>query len=235
VGGQPAHRARRDPKPELVELARDPLVAPAGILARQPQHEFARGGVDRRAPRPRPRVGPSPPDEPSVPAQQRPRRDEQAMTARRRQQPSCAGKQRPDTRSQRRAPDLTTQNVHSMAQHEQLKVLDLDAPATAKQQPQQRHEDQIDKRQDHRTILSAPATPELPRRSGFWHPSRQREAGSLQLAARAPRRLAGVPRHDRPDHPAGPPGSPMRSIAPDARALPASTSTRRNFSDEDPR
>jgi hypothetical protein len=78
-------------------------------------------------------VGRSPPHELSVPAQQRLRRDEQAVAARRRQQPGCAGKQRPVTRSQRRAPDLTTQNVHLMAQHEQLDVLDLDAPATAKQ------------------------------------------------------------------------------------------------------
>jgi hypothetical protein len=58
-----------------------------------------------------------------------------------------------------------------MAQHEQLKVLDLDAPTTAKQQLQQRNERQVDERQDHRTILSAPATPELPGRSRFWHPS----------------------------------------------------------------
>ena len=54
-----------------------------------------------------------------------------------------------------------------MAQHQQLKVPDLDAPATAKQQLQQRNERQVDERQDHRTILSAPATPELPGRSGF--------------------------------------------------------------------
>ena len=58
-----------------------------------------------------------------------------------------------------------------MAQHQQLKVPDLDAPATAKQQLQQRNERQVDERQDHRTILSAPATPQLPGRSGFWHPS----------------------------------------------------------------
>ena len=51
-----------------------------------------------------------------------------------------------------------------MAQHEQLHVLDLDAPAAAKQQLQQRDEGQVDERQDHRTILSAPATPELPGR-----------------------------------------------------------------------
>jgi hypothetical protein len=98
VGEEPANGARRDPDAELVELARDPLVAPAGVLARHPEHEFARGGVDRRAPRPRTGVGPSPPDELSVPAQQRLRRDEQAVAARRRQQPGCAGKQRPVTR-----------------------------------------------------------------------------------------------------------------------------------------
>jgi hypothetical protein len=58
-----------------------------------------------------------------------------------------------------------------MAQHEQLDVPDLDAPAAAKQQPQQRNERQVDERQDHRTILAAPAMPKLPGRSGFWHPS----------------------------------------------------------------
>jgi hypothetical protein len=40
VGEQPANDARRDPKAELLELAGDPLVAPPGVLARQPQHEF---------------------------------------------------------------------------------------------------------------------------------------------------------------------------------------------------
>jgi hypothetical protein len=58
-----------------------------------------------------------------------------------------------------------------MAQHEQLNVLDLDAPAAAKQHLQQRNERQLDERQDHRTNLSAPATPEPPGRSEFWHPS----------------------------------------------------------------
>jgi hypothetical protein len=59
-----------------------------------------------------------------------------------------------------------------MAQHQQLKVADLDAPATAKQQLQQRNERQVDERQDRRTILSAPATPQLPARSGVLAPFR---------------------------------------------------------------
>jgi hypothetical protein len=72
-----------------------------------------------------------------VPTQQRLRRDEQAMAARGRQQPACGGQQRAVTWSQLRALDLTTQNVQLMAQQEQLDVLDVDASAAAKQQPQQ--------------------------------------------------------------------------------------------------
>jgi hypothetical protein len=84
-----------------------------------------------------------------------------------------------------------------MAQHEQLKVLDLDAPATAKQQLQQRNERQVDERQDHRTILSAPATPELPVGSGFWHPSRfstllSYAIGAVQVEHPAGRSVAGT-------------------------------------------
>jgi antibiotic biosynthesis monooxygenase (ABM) superfamily enzyme len=70
-----------------------------------------------------------------------------------------------------------------MAQHEQLDVLDLDAPA-AKQQLQQGNERQVDERQDHRTILSAPDTPELPGRSEFWHLSRRPCAQSAQRRRR---------------------------------------------------
>jgi hypothetical protein len=143
---QPADRARRDREAELVELAGDALVAPARVLTRQPQHKLARSAVDRRAPWPRARVGPSPPHKLAVPTQQRLRRDEQAMATRGRQQPACGGQQRPVTRSQLRALALTTQNLQLMAQQEQLDVLDVDASAPTKQQLQQRHEDQVHER-----------------------------------------------------------------------------------------
>jgi hypothetical protein len=94
------------------------------------------------------------------------------MTASRRQQPACGGQNRAVTRSQLRALDLTTQNVQLVAQHEQLDVLDVDASAAAKQQLQQRHEDHVDERQDHRAILSGtPATPTFQGRPAYWHPS----------------------------------------------------------------
>ena len=79
------------------------------------------------------------------------------MAARGRQQPACGGQQRAVARSQLRALDLTAQDLELMAQHEQLDVLDVYASAAAKQQLQQRHEDQVDERQDHRTILSGTA------------------------------------------------------------------------------
>ena len=42
-----ANRRGRDAEPERAELARDPLIAPAGILAREAEDERARLGADR--------------------------------------------------------------------------------------------------------------------------------------------------------------------------------------------
>src|SRR5256885_15736764 len=94
------------------------------------------------------------------------------MAARGRQQPACGGQQRAVTRSQLRALDLTTQNVQLMAQHEQLDVLDVDASAAAKQQLQQRHEDQVDERPDHRAILSGSLRRRLPKQTRVLAPFR---------------------------------------------------------------
>jgi hypothetical protein len=58
-----------------------------------------------------------------------------------------------------------------MAQQEQLDVLDISASAAAKPQLQQRHEDQVDERQDHRTILSVTACDaDVPRQTGVLTP-----------------------------------------------------------------
>ena len=151
---QPANRARRNRHAELAELAGDPLVAPTRVLARQPQHELARSGVDRRAPWPRVGIGPPAPHELAVPAQQRLRRNEQPLAACGRQQPTRRGKQRAVTRAQLRTLDLTTQDRELMAQHEQLDVLDVNAPAAADQQLQQRDEREVDEGHEHPAILS---------------------------------------------------------------------------------
>jgi hypothetical protein len=48
---QVAHQRGRDVDPELAQLADDPDVAPASVLARQPQDQLAHLAVDRRSAR----------------------------------------------------------------------------------------------------------------------------------------------------------------------------------------
>ena len=50
---QAANGARRDAEAELAELAGDALIAPARVLAREPQHKLSLLRVDRRPPGPR--------------------------------------------------------------------------------------------------------------------------------------------------------------------------------------
>jgi hypothetical protein len=54
----------------------------------------------------------------------------------------------------------------------QLDVLDINAPTAADQQLQQRHEGELDERQDHRATLSERAQKARDQaRSEYWHPS----------------------------------------------------------------
>jgi len=153
---QATNCARRDREAELRELAGDALVAPALVLAREPQHELTSLGRDRRAARAAARECPPSPHELAVPAQQGLRRDEQTMAARRREQPAHRGEEGAVTRSQPWALDLAAQDIELMAQHDQLDVLDPRGPAAANQQPQQRDEDQVDEREEHRAMLPEP-------------------------------------------------------------------------------
>ena len=66
-----------------------------------------------------------------MPAQQRLRRDQQAVAAGGRQQAACSGEQGAVARPQLRALALTAQDLELMAQHEQLDVLGISAPAAA--------------------------------------------------------------------------------------------------------
>src|SRR5215216_5930452 len=63
-----AYSRGRDCQAEPAELAGDPLVAPAPVLAREAQHEFTDLAADRR-PTSASAVRPATGDQPSVPAQ----------------------------------------------------------------------------------------------------------------------------------------------------------------------
>ena len=54
-----------------------------------------------------------------------------------------------------------------MAQHEQLDVLDINAPAASGQQLQQRYKGEVDERHGHRTILSGHAKPAITPNQSF--------------------------------------------------------------------
>jgi hypothetical protein len=136
------------------------------------------------------------------------RRDEQPLAACGRQQPGCRGKQRAVTRAQLRALDVTAQDLELMAQHEQLDVLDVNGPAAADQQLQQRYEREVDERQGHRAILSgARAKPAIEPHQSFgtlqavrrvdasWDHRPARRASRAGVCTRcAPPRLAAAGR-----------------------------------------
>jgi hypothetical protein len=69
---------RRNGQAESVDLAGDPLIAPAWVLARKPEHELSDLAANRRPPNPT-RVRPAASNEPAVPATQR-RRGHQERT-----------------------------------------------------------------------------------------------------------------------------------------------------------
>jgi hypothetical protein len=89
-----------------------------------------------------------------MPAQHGFRRDEQPVATSGRQQPAHRSKQRPIAGTQRRTLALPAQDLELMTQHEQLEVLDVNAPAAGDQQLQQRHERAVHEREGHRVILS---------------------------------------------------------------------------------
>ena len=173
-----ADAGRRHPEAELAQLAADPPMAPARILAREPQHQLP--NLSRQAPAVR--AGPAPAatsgDERSMPTQQRPR-SHQACTARGTRQVtgSCCeqgpiGKLRPR--------DLPAQDLELVAQHQQLDVLHMQAAAATNKRTEQRPHGEVEKgerpcRRSSQPSLNGEATPIL----APFTPANQGLAGPL--------------------------------------------------------
>jgi hypothetical protein len=87
-------RGRRDPNPEVLQLALDALVAPGGILLGQADDQLLHLLVQRWPARPAVRVGPGAGDQAAVPAQQRLRLYEEARPAGLGQHAADRGQQR---------------------------------------------------------------------------------------------------------------------------------------------
>jgi hypothetical protein len=118
-----AHQRGGDLNPELAQLADDPDVTPAGVLARQPQDQLAHLAVDRRPAGTPVRVGPVVGDEPSMPAQKRLRPHQERPPRATRQHPAERRENQPVPRRELRPPRLPPQNRQLVTQHEDLQFL----------------------------------------------------------------------------------------------------------------
>ena len=87
-----AHRRRGDRDAEPFQFADNPWIAPARVLAREPQHQLSRLTSHRR-PTGRPRVRPPLRDQATMPADQGRRRDDEGSPMRAWQQPARRGQE----------------------------------------------------------------------------------------------------------------------------------------------
>jgi hypothetical protein len=120
---------RRDVEAELGQLATDPPVAPARILAREPQHQLLDLRRQRRSSAQASRLPPCPAHERPMPSQQRARSHQKRGARGTWQVAGCRREQRPISRPELRTLNLAPQNVQLMAKHHQLDVLDIQATA----------------------------------------------------------------------------------------------------------
>src|SRR5262249_23886198 len=119
-----------DSDPERAQLPDDTEVAPAAVLAREPEDERADRRVERRTARPPLRGRPAVSDELAVPAHERLRRDEERRPRAARQDAAQRSKQQPVAPRQPRARDLTAQDRQLVPQHDDLEILRMVATAS---------------------------------------------------------------------------------------------------------
>jgi hypothetical protein len=129
-GSEPASRSSlrtvvADVEPERGELARDPLIAPAGIFAREAEDELAGLSADRRSPGLACRIGPASRDELAVPAQDRARGDEERAPAPARNAPARSGEERPIGPPECRPRALAPEDRELVTKHDDLELLEL--------------------------------------------------------------------------------------------------------------
>jgi len=92
-----------------------------------------------------------------VPAQERPRRDQERSARRQRQIARGSGKQSAIGAVELGPPDLAAQNLELMAEHQQLDVLDIRATAAANKQAEQSPNSDVEEGEEHPAILAVAA------------------------------------------------------------------------------
>jgi hypothetical protein len=145
-----AHRAGRHPHADLGEFTTDPLITPAPVLTRHPQHHLADVFPGGRAAWSCTRVDPLAGDQTTVPAQQRRRSHEEAAPRRSRQHPRQRGQQDPISIAQVRSGHLTTQHRHLVAQRDDLDLLGTVTAHEQDQQLEETAENEVEHRPEHK-------------------------------------------------------------------------------------
>jgi len=118
-------RGLRYRQPELLELADDPAVTPARVLAREPHDQLAEARVEAWTPRSAARICPPALDHRAVPTDQRLRHDPERRPPSARERSTERGEQRAVTRRIARPPLLTAQHAELMAEDKDLNLLTL--------------------------------------------------------------------------------------------------------------
>ncbi len=157
LGKQPTDAGRRHPDAELAQLATDSPMAPARILAREPQHQLPHLSRQLRPTTPSRRLPPLPANERLMPTQQSPRRHQTRAARRARQVPRCRRQQRPIRHPDVRPHDLPAQDLKLVTQHQQLDVLHLQTTATTNKRPEKGPHGEVKKREGHATNPPNPA------------------------------------------------------------------------------
>src|SRR5918994_7566525 len=142
---------------ELEQLAGDALIAPARVLACEPQHQLAQRTVRRRTTGLALQVRPSPAHQRAMPTQQRRWRDHESVSAPVRKQSSQRSDERTIGRPKPRTRMLTSQNRELVPQQHQFHVFGELGSTTANEQPQNSSERKVSKGEEHRAILPGPA------------------------------------------------------------------------------
>jgi hypothetical protein len=142
--------------PSFQQLAGDPRVAPARVLARQAQDELAYTTLDGRTAWSPPWLRPLPAHELAVPAQQRLRRHDQAIPAPPRQHSDERRQEGTVRRSERGTRLLPREYQQLMPQHEQFDVFCELAATASDKRPQESREREIGEREEHPPMLPEP-------------------------------------------------------------------------------
>lgn len=182
---EPPHRTRRDRIPESREFPVDAPIAPRRVLRREPQNQATQFPWNRRPTGRTLCLGPMPPDQLSMPAQQRRRRHESTPPTPSREQPGQRREHRTVRPEGAWPSDLSAQDHDLVSQHENLGVLGRLLAGQQREPAEEPAENEVEESEHHDwrsswTFSPAAKATSQPHRRRSRHPQvrhEQKQAG----------------------------------------------------------